>query len=48
MTRARENGLLITTAGPDALRLVPPLIVGSGHIEEAMTILKKSIEEVLS
>jgi acetylornithine/N-succinyldiaminopimelate aminotransferase len=37
---ARENGLLLTMAGPDALRLVPPLIVGRAHIAEAVNILR--------
>jgi len=39
LTRAREVGLLLTMAGPDALRFVPPLIVGPAHIDEAMTLL---------
>jgi len=37
---ARDAGLLLTMAGPDALRLVPPLIVGRAHIEEAVSILR--------
>ena len=37
MAAARERGLLITTAGTDAFRLVPPLIVDETHVEEAMS-----------
>ena len=47
MAAARERGLLITTAGADAFRLVPPLIVDETHVEEAMSILRASIESVI-
>lgn len=39
----REQGLLITTAGADALRLCPPLIVGEGHLDEATEKLDKAL-----
>ncbi|MEE2645173.1 MAG: aspartate aminotransferase family protein [Myxococcota bacterium] len=44
VTEARERGLLITTAGADALRLCPPLVIGEGHIREAMKILDEAIQ----
>ncbi|MGB0647680.1 MAG: acetylornithine transaminase [Bradymonadia bacterium] len=47
MAAARERGLLITTAGADAFRLVPPLIVNETHVAEAMSILSASIESVI-
>jgi acetylornithine/N-succinyldiaminopimelate aminotransferase len=44
VSRARENGLLILTAGEHTLRLLPPLIAtreelaqGLAHLERAMT-----------
>jgi len=42
--RARDAGLLLTMAGPDALRLVPPLIVKRPDIDEALLLLAKAIE----
>ena len=47
MGKARALGLLITTAGKDALRLVPPLVVGRAHVDEAVGILTRAIEECL-
>lgn len=44
--RAQERGLLVTLAGHDALRLTPPLIAESGHVEEALEILRTVIAEV--
>lgn len=40
----REDGLLMNTAGGDTLRLVPPLIVASSDVDEAMTILEGAFE----
>jgi len=33
---ARENGLLITAAGPSAVRFTPPLVVSEAEIDEAI------------
>ncbi len=44
VSRAREAGLLLTMAGPDALRLVPPLIVTEAEVDEAVSILAKAME----
>jgi acetylornithine/N-succinyldiaminopimelate aminotransferase len=41
---ARERGLLVLSAGPDVLRLTPPLVVSADEIERALGIL----EEVLA
>ena len=46
VSSARDSGLLLTTAGTDALRLVPPLIVGPSHIDEAINVLRQVIGEV--
>lgn len=42
----RANGMLAVGAGDNVTRLVPPLIVGDDHIEEAMAILEKSCAEL--
>ena len=39
MTAAQERGLLITNAGPQTIRMVPPLIIQRADIDEAMTTL---------
>ena len=44
VARALELGLLTVPAGPDVLRLLPPLVVSEAEIERAVSIL----EEVLS
>jgi acetylornithine/N-succinyldiaminopimelate aminotransferase len=36
----REQGLLVLSAGPDVLRLTPPLVVAAGQVDEALAILK--------
>ncbi|MEE2756279.1 MAG: acetylornithine transaminase [Myxococcota bacterium] len=46
VSAARDMGLLLTTAGADALRLVPPLILGSSHVDEAVSLLRQALEEV--
>ncbi len=40
------RGLLITLAGPDALRLTPPLIAGPAHVEQALDILRDALTSV--
>jgi len=39
VTAARELGLLITTAGPSVLRLVPPLVISNAEVDRAVTLL---------
>jgi acetylornithine aminotransferase/acetylornithine/N-succinyldiaminopimelate aminotransferase len=43
MDRALERGLLITNAGPATIRFVPPLIITSDEIDEALTTLDASL-----
>ena len=38
--KAEENGLLLVQAGPNVIRLLPPLTVSQSEINEAVTILK--------
>ena len=44
VTAARERGLLVATAGPTVLRLVPPLVISTEDLERGVSIL----EEVLA
>jgi predicted acetylornithine/succinylornithine family transaminase len=37
----RARGLLVLTAGPDVLRLVPPLVVSEAEVAEALAVLQK-------
>ena len=41
-----EKGLLILTAGSDALRLLPPLTISDEEIEKGLAILKSVLEEI--
>jgi predicted acetylornithine/succinylornithine family transaminase len=36
----RERGLLVLSAGPDVLRLTPPLVVGAADVEQALGTLE--------
>jgi acetylornithine/N-succinyldiaminopimelate aminotransferase len=40
----RARGLLVLTAGDDVVRLVPPLTVDSGHVEEALQTLADALQ----
>jgi acetylornithine/N-succinyldiaminopimelate aminotransferase len=44
--QAITKGLLLVTAGPDVVRFVPPLIVTSFEIEEALAILEAVLAEM--
>ena len=41
---ARARGLLITSAGPDAIRMVPPLIISEAQIDDALERLQGAIK----
>jgi acetylornithine/N-succinyldiaminopimelate aminotransferase len=45
MARLREQGLLVATAGDNVLRLLPPLIIGTAEIEEAISIFGRVMAE---
>ena len=36
----REQGLLVLSAGPDVLRLTPPLVVSAAEVDQALAILE--------
>jgi acetylornithine/N-succinyldiaminopimelate aminotransferase len=44
--RCIENGLLMLTAGSDAIRMLPPLTISYEEIDKGLAILKKVLEEV--
>ena len=48
VTRAYHNGLLLLSCGVSTLRFMPPLCVSSDEIEEAVQILRTSLDEALS
>lgn len=41
VTRAREEGLFLVGAGPDVIRLLPPLVVTTEEIDRALEILDR-------
>ena len=48
VNKALAKGLLLNSPQPASIRLMPPLIVEKGHVDEMITILRGSLEEVLS
>lgn len=43
VTSAREKGLLVLNAGPNVLRLLPPLIINQAHVDEAINTIEKCL-----
>jgi acetylornithine/succinyldiaminopimelate/putrescine aminotransferase len=41
-----ESGLLLNRVKPNALRFMPPLIIGNGEVDEAINILDKVLAAV--
>jgi acetylornithine/N-succinyldiaminopimelate aminotransferase len=39
----RERGLIVLSAGPDVLRLTPPLVIGAAEIDEALGLLTAAL-----
>ncbi len=46
LTACLEGGLLVNRVQPNALRFMPPLIIGTGEIDEALGILDKALAGV--
>jgi acetylornithine/N-succinyldiaminopimelate aminotransferase len=44
VTQLMENGLLVPAAGPNTIRLLPPLNVTDGEVDEALGILRRVLE----
>ena len=42
-----EHGLIVPPAGPDTFRLLPPLNVTEAEVDEALAIIKKTLEELI-
>jgi predicted acetylornithine/succinylornithine family transaminase len=42
--RALEAGLLVCTAGPDVVRLLPPLVIGDDELRQGIAILEGAME----
>jgi 4-aminobutyrate aminotransferase len=47
VTRAFHNGLLLLSCGVSTIRFMPPLNVSIEHIDEAMVLLRTSLDEAL-
>ncbi|WCL54678.1 acetyl ornithine aminotransferase family protein [Gimibacter soli] len=48
LTRAFHNGLLLLSCGISTVRFIPPLMISKADVDEAMTIIEASLEEVLA
>jgi len=46
VTRAYHNGLLLLSCGQSTLRFMPPLMITRTEVDEAMTILQASLDEI--
>ncbi|MCF7854855.1 MAG: aspartate aminotransferase family protein [Candidatus Pacebacteria bacterium] len=42
--RARENGLLVLSAGENVLRLLPPLVIEANDVDRAVSIIDKCLD----
>jgi acetylornithine/N-succinyldiaminopimelate aminotransferase len=40
----REHGLIVLSAGPDVLRLAPPLVIGAAEVDEALDLLAAALD----
>jgi 4-aminobutyrate aminotransferase len=47
ITRAFHNGLLLLSCGQSTIRFMPPLMITRDHVDEALTLLTKSMDEAL-
>jgi 4-aminobutyrate aminotransferase len=47
VTRAFHNGLLLLSCGQSTIRFMPPLMISRADVDEAMSLLTKSMDEVL-
>ena len=46
IAKLRDNGLLTVGAGDNVIRFLPPLIIGDSEVEQALSILSKTLAEV--
>jgi 4-aminobutyrate aminotransferase len=47
VTRAYHNGLILLSCGVSTLRFMPPLSVSEAEIDEAVQLLRVSLDEAL-
>lgn len=43
-----NRGLLVNKLKPNALRFIPPLIIGNAEVDEALDILDKALSSIIS
>jgi 4-aminobutyrate aminotransferase len=48
VTRAFHNGLLLLSCGASTVRFMPPLNVTRDEVDEAMALLRTSLDEALA
>ena len=48
VTRAYHNGLLLLSCGQSTVRFMPPLLITTENVDDAMTMLEKSLVEALA
>ena len=48
ITRAYHNGLLLLSCGQSTIRFMPPLMITKADVDEALTLLTASLDEVLA
>jgi 4-aminobutyrate aminotransferase len=48
VTRAYHNGLILLMCGQSTLRFMPPLMIGTADVDEAVSIVEHSLGEVLA
>ena len=46
LTVCLERGLLVNRVKPNALRFIPPLIIGNKEIDQALDILDKALSSI--
>lgn len=47
VNRLRENGLFTSPAEGNVIRIVPPLVINTSHVDEAVEIIKNTLKEKL-
>jgi 4-aminobutyrate aminotransferase len=48
ITRAFHNGLILLSCGQSTVRFMPPLMIDEADVDEALTLLERSLVEVLA
>ena len=48
LTRAYHNGLILLSCGQSTVRFIPPLMIGTGDVDEALELLEASLIEAVA